>query len=244
MGKRTDAIELLKAANPVVEAELPDHDSPAGRQLLTRIITQPRKPQASPPGKRRQVIVVALLALTLIAATWIILRPVTDPLGLSCYQTPDLEGNRVALPAGTDLDPQACTPLWENQTLTDPDIVPLGSVPPFQGCVTPTGGLAVFPTDDPAICNQLGLDPPDPASLPAAEAIRRLNDQLATHFSTQTCQPIDQAAQDVRRILDQAGFADWTITTSPASPDRPCASYALDNDNQTIHLIPIPQPQP
>ncbi len=185
---------------------------------------------------------LAFVALATIAAAWIAIRAISDPIAIGCYQAPTLDSDRVGVASGGRLDPSVCTQMWEEGTLTNPDITPAGSIPPLLGCVTDTDSLAVFPSNDPTLCAQLGLSLPDDQSIPEGETIRQLNDQLAAHFTSNACVPLDEAARYIEQAVADAGLTQWTIEPIPGSPDRPCASFGLDAQQRTIHLIPIPDP--
>jgi len=240
MPDRPDPVRLIRASNPADEVDLEGHDSPAGRRLLAEILAQPRLPDRAQHRLWRRVGVLAAAAALLTAAAWVLLRPVTDPLGLTCYAAPDLGADRVAVAAGRDLDPAACSPLWADETLTNPAIVSPGDIPEFRACVSPSGGLAIFPTADDQVCNQLGLSKPDPASFPEAERIRRLTEALADRFGSVECLPMDEAVIVVREVLIQHGLLDWTVVTTPTTSDRPCGSVSIDAGNRTVGLVPIP----
>lgn len=237
MNERYDPIELLRAANPVDESQLPGAESPQAQRLLAHIISQPRMPTRS--VTLRRVVAVAVAVAALAAAAWAIVQAVSDPLGLSCYQAPSLDSDRVGVAAVGDLDPSTCAPFWENGTLVNRDVTPPGQVPPLEACVSPSGGYAVFPSDDPALCDTLGLNPPDPASLPEADRIRNLTERIAAHFLDHDCQPLPEAEADIRRILDQEGLHDWTIHVGTPTPDRPCAAGSIDAATHTVLLIPF-----
>ncbi|MGH8925994.1 MAG: hypothetical protein ACRDWA_15365 [Acidimicrobiia bacterium] len=236
-----DPIKMIRASNPAEEAELGDHDSPQGRRLLAQILAQPRHQARADRRRWRRILILTAAAALLSAAAWVLLRPVTDPLGLTCYAAPDLESDRVALAAGTDLDPAACGQLWTNRTLTNQAIVAPGAIPELHACVSPSGGLAIFPNGDDQVCSRLGLADPDPASLPEAESLRHLADVLADRFGSVGCLSMDEAVAVVRRILDELGFREWTVVTTTTTPERQCASVAVDTANRTVVLVPIPE---
>lgn len=71
--------------------------------------------------------------------------------------------------------------------------------------------LAVFPTDDPTVCEDLGLSYPEPLEQDTANEIREIDDELIAYFQAEDCPTIEAAADEVRRILDQVRLTDWTI---------------------------------
>lgn len=234
-----DPIELVRALNPVDESQIEGHDSPTARHLLGQILAQPRRSSAG-SQRRRQVLVWALVAALVTAFAWTLLRPITDPLGFACYAAPDLNADRVAIAADEALEPTACAPLWANRTLTNSGIVAPGGVPYLRACISPGGGLAVFPTADDRICDRLGLPEPDPASIPAADSVRGLAESLSRRINATSCLSIDTAGTMVRDVLDSSGLADWTVATLPTTAERPCASVAVDSETRTVRLVPIP----
>jgi len=168
------------------------------------------------------------------------IRAISTPTAIGCYRAPTLDADVVAVASGESLDPSVCAPVWETGVLVNTDIVPVGSVPTFVACVTDRGSLAVFPSDDRTLCEQLGLAFPDDESIIPGETIRHLQDSLDAYFATHQCVPLEQAQNDIQRILTASGFTDWTIQTQPPRSDSPCASYGLDPQQSTIHLVPIP----
>ena len=243
MGRRDDAFEILRASDPVDEAMVAGADSPKARALFADIVATPRPPLDRPERsvRRRLAFAIALLAVVSVAAAWLFLRDVTDPISVGCYQDANLDSDVVAVASGGVLDVSLCEPVWEDGTLTNDAAAPAGQVPSLIGCVTDTGNLAVFPSDDENLCQILGLADPNPESIPGGDAIRQLNDALVSYFAANNCQTIDDAKSDVRRILDNSSLEGWHIQASLGGPGRPCASFGLDAPNQTVYLIPIPR---
>ena len=193
-------------------------------------------------GRRRWVaIAVALVAVVSIAATFLLTRDVTEPTAVACFREARLDSDIAAADLGGDLDASLCASVWADGPLVNEDIVAIGEVPPLVACVSDVGSLWVFPTDDETICEELGLATPDPHSIPQGNDIRRLTEDLVNHFDQQDCQPLSAAATDVREILDDRGFGAWQIRVGNPRSDRPCASLAVDPEQQTIHLVPIPE---
>jgi hypothetical protein len=241
--KRTpDPVELLRAANPVDPSEVDEADAPGAQTLLASILATPRTPDPVAARKhRRRLLAVALTALITGAAAWIITRPITNPSTIACYQAPSLDSPQVGLVGHGTLDPHVCAPYWTNGLLTNGNY-PTGTVPPLIGCVTDTGILAVFPSDNPDLCQDLNLSTPDPESIKNAEPVLELDQALSDYFSTNQCIPITQAVNDIQHILNEHDMSDWTITIGQQQPDRPCASLAFNPEQHTIHIVPIGQP--
>ncbi|HHC08074.1 MAG TPA: hypothetical protein ENK55_05100 [Actinobacteria bacterium] len=241
MNHEPDAFEQLRAADPVDPATVDGPDSPRARALLSSILATDRTPEAVPERRRRRrrlAVAAAILAALAAAAAWIVTRPVTNPASLSCYEGPTLDSSQVGL-VGRPLEVASCVPFWADGTLTNPAYPP-GTVPPLVACVTDVGTFAVFPSEDPNLCEELGLAPPDPQSIDDAAPIIDLENALVDYFSSDPCIPIPQAADDVQRILDEHGVSDWTITVGEQRPDRPCASLSFEPERRTVRIVPIP----
>ncbi len=245
MNRYDEAFEALRAADPAKGSPAADPHSAQARAMFSDIVAQPREiPLQRTPNRRRRLLIavaIGLLLLVLTAAAWLVLRDVTDPISVACYESASLDSNIAGASAEGSLGPDLCRSAWEDGRLTNTDIVPAGQVPPLIACVADQGILAVFPSSDQALCSALGLAEPNPESLPAGNDIRQLNDEFFTYFDQQDCRPIEQSTRDLRRILNNRGLSDWQIQVSPGGPDRPCASYALDAPNMTIRIVPIPR---
>ncbi|MFV1970341.1 MAG: hypothetical protein ACC683_04950 [Acidimicrobiia bacterium] len=237
-----DPFDILRDHDTVDPEELPRADSPAARALFERITATQRIPR--PPRRRRRLIIaVAILATAAVAATtWVALvRDITEPR-VVCYASQNLVGDRVGIrpPGAPTVD--LCAAPWTEGILTNVAVRP-GEIPALTGCVTDTGVLAVFPTDDAAICERLGLATPTP-SVPSdgVNPVFMAKNEIVGYFSNEQCATLTEASTRVRIILDDHGLREWTITTQPPHPQRPCASFAYDTDTQTVILIPIPRP--
>lgn len=84
----------------------------------------------------------------------------------------DLDADIAAAPAGGPAAAAACEPVWADGILTNPDINERGEIPPLTACVANNKSLAVFPTDDPTVCEDLGLSYPEPLEQDTANEIR------------------------------------------------------------------------
>ncbi len=245
MPEPPDAFEILVAADPVDETALPGHDSVHGTRLLAEILATPRPVVAPAPRRwaRRPLATalgIAVLGVVTVAAAWLTFRPVTDPLSVTCYQEVRLGGPSVAVASGGDLDPGLCQDEWRSGRLANAAVAAAGEVPPLTACLLQSGALAVLPTADEEICDALGLDRPDPASLPEGSAIRIVEHQLVDLFAAESCIDMDTAVAAVERELAAGGLTNWTVAAAPATPERPCASFSLDPPARTVHLVPLP----
>jgi hypothetical protein len=185
------------------------------------------------------LLAVAVLAVAAVAATtWVALVRDVSAVTVVCYATTSLDGDRVGVAASSAPSVAVCAEPWADGPLTNPDVNP-GDIPPLTACVTDNGVLAVFPTDDPKVCDDLGLATPDPSQptvgLGSAAAAR---DEIVAYVAGETCPSLEDAELRVRSILETHGLTDWTVEAQPQREDRPCASIAFDTDTRTVILVP------
>ena len=237
-----DPFDILRDNDPVGPTGLPEATSPPA-QALFESITSSEPPHGYRRTRRRRWLVAAAASVALLAAAaWALTRDVTEP-SVVCYAAADLDSDRVGISTGGVPTVEVCESVWVEGTLTNPT-VRATETPPLTGCVTDSGELAVFPTDDPTICERLGLATPTapPVTSDLAPAVAAQND-LVTYMLSQECISVADAERRVQATLDAHGLHDWTVQTQPPHPQRPCASLAFDNTTQTVLLIPIPTPE-
>lgn len=234
-----DIFEALQEGDPALGHD-PDQDAVLRQTIKARVLTSGRRPLRA---TRHKILVAALLVATVLvttAATLYLTREPSDPRGVACYQAESLHAPQFIVGSPLSLHPSECAPLWNDSTLTNPDVASPGEVPQLIGCVTDAGGLAVFPSDDDRLCERLGLAG---YVQPARSDTIDLNLQLVGLFSTSSCMTISDAQVRIEDIFTNLGLDDWTVTiTTPATPQRPCASFSLQVDDRTVLLVPIPHP--
>lgn len=230
-----DPFDILRENNPFDPSDAPDGESAEALALLARITaTDPRKPLARPLRSR---LALGFFSVLLIAAISIVWMRATDVQGVVCFDSPNVEGTRVGVRPNADLDTSNCEPLWSDGVLVNPAVAEPGSVPPLIGCVTEDGALWVFPSDDPATCEDLGL-----ARLESGQpedAILVFQARLADLFTDNECLEMEGAEQAVEGHLTELGLDTWTVVAQPATEDRPCASFSLDVEAEVVILVPI-----
>lgn len=241
-----DAFELLRRSDRVNVEDLPWSDSAEAQALKQRILTSTRQqpePSLGHKSPRRLLMATAigLVAALSIAAAWYLTREVSQP-SLSCYEQPSLEGNRVGIGSPKTLNAEECGEVWKSRTLINPAVAQPGEVPPLTACVNDVGAVAVFPVGDTGICQRLGLALPDPASVERQQPSLELQEALVDYFATRQCVPVEQAVEDIEALLVEADLSAWRVEAMPASAERPCASFSLDAEAQTIRIVPIPRP--
>lgn len=231
-----DPFDILRDNNQVDPGGLPDGSSPQGRQLLNRIKSGGVVVHRT---RTRRPLVIGVLSLLLIAAITITWSPPENVQGITCFDSTDLEGTRVGVAPEGEISAERCAPLWSDEVLSNPAVAQPGEVPPLLGCVSEEGALWVFPTDDPGLCNRLGLDRAEEAATP--NPVLTMSETLADYFASQECLTMDDAVQKVQSVLSELALDDWTIEVQPISEERPCASLAIDTDTTTILLVPMPR---
>lgn len=231
-----DIFDALREGDPAAGID-PREAARLKEQIRTKVLTEAEPEPTRPRFKRVAVIVVVAAAAT--AAAVFLTRQPTNPSGIGCFQAPSLDAIQFVVTPSEAIDPTECAPLWADGTITNPAIVPAGQIPALTGCVNETGTLTVFPTDDPAFCERVGMANYE---RPPGNDTVELNRRLVDLFLTSGCLGIDDARVRVEEILTQSGFDDWTIVVStPTTPERPCASLAFDADNHQINLVPVPR---
>lgn len=240
MTNSRDPFDILSDYDPVDRTSIPDADSPRGRALLQQITQSDHRRRAVPP---RLVLAVAIIAAIAAAGmTWYILTREVTHLGVSCHAAVTMSSDIVAVSADGTPAASDCVAPWADGLLANPD-VPLGDVPPLTACVTDVGAVAVFPTEDPDVCELLGLahqNPNQPSD--NLEKLAAAEQEITDYILATTCQPLDEAETVINGLLDAHGLADWTVTRQPDHPNRPCASVAYDTEHQVVVLVPNPPP--
>lgn len=258
----SDPLERLRAVNPVPPAEVallaPDP------VLFHRITSAPPARTADPLPRRRRGrrLVPALVVTSLLggAVAYGVLRDgVTEPETVACFQRADLSAD-AAVPKVEAAGPiEACAEVWRRGTFGGTE------VPPLVACVLPTGVAGVFPATAGAdVCTALNLVPitptpptrppppptvttpgPGPAPAPAPQPTADLNtrilnfrDAVLGQFVDAPCMAPATGAEIVRRELDRAGLADWTVVSGAFTADRPCATLSLRPEERQVLLVP------
>lgn len=178
-----------------------------------------------------------------LAVSWVLTSRDVPLLGITCYETVSLDGNRAEQHGTGRLDPNECAQPFIDGTLRAP-YQPLGVAPPLTACVTDARALAVFPTDDPAVCGDLGLAEPAPnqPTGPLRAASDAL-DEIIHYTRSVKCRPIADAQPVVQDILNRHGLGDWSIERRPDQTDQPCTSIGYLPERKTVILIPT-EPNP
>lgn len=236
-----DPFERLRAADPAKGLPFAGADDPYAQDLYEEIVKW--SPGAPPirdmrPQRRRMVAMVG--AVLLMAAAYVVLRPVTEPLTVGCYQSPALESHIVVVPAPVSGDSvDVCVPLWESDGELGREME--GAPPPaLQACVLDSGTVGVFPTASGSqVCADLGLAMPDPASQDANRVVVEMSDGLIATFLDR-CVPLDEARLTAQEALSRHDLEGWEVVADQEfTVERPCASLAFDVPNKAIRLVPI-----
>jgi|FLYL01.1.fsa_nt_gi hypothetical protein len=232
-----DPFERLRAADPTRSAD-PVSAEVDRERIFRQVVTSTRPNPLRALGRRRILVLVG--AVFLVAAAYVMFRPVTEPLTVACYGAANLDADIVVVDAPTGGDPvDACRPLW------GPD-GELGAqfggsaTPDLQACVLESGAVGVFPTASGSqVCTDLGLAVPASDSNGENQAVIGLRDELVDAFLEQ-CLDVDEARAKVEEALARHGLEGWQVTvTQTFTEERPCASLAFDVPAKTIELVPV-----
>ncbi len=258
--QRSDPLERLRGANPVpLPSALPGPD----RVLFHRIVSGQTVtgPEPGPPRERRRarrLAPVLMVVASLVGATvaYALLRgDVTKPQAVACYASADPQADTAVVGVGGSGPVEACADLWRRGVLGGG-----GAVPALHLCVLASGVAAVAPaTPGVDTCAALNGAPvattvPSTTVLPprgeppvdVSARVLALRDALLPQFLEPPCVDPQVGAAIVRRELDRAGLADWTVRGGEGaagdgfSPDRPCATLSFRPELREVVLVPAP----
>ena len=251
MIEMSDPLARLRAVNPVPASEVallaPD---PA---LFRRIVAGRRNVPVAVARRRRPArrLVPALVVASLVggAVAYAVLRDeVTKPISVACYQRADLTADTDVAPVGEDGPLAACAELWRRGAFG-----PVTEVPPLVECTLTSGTVGVFPvTAGVDVCATLDLpptpsttsppapapDPPPPADVNAR--ILAFRDATVPQFLGAACVTPQAGTDIVRRELERAGLAGWTVTAEGFSAERPCVTLSIQAAERQVILVPSP----
>lgn len=237
-----DCLELIRQADPAPRDSMPTAMSPVGRSIRARVAEQMIAEQ---PRSQRRVLVRVAIALAIAAlvsaATWISSQDASNPTAVVCYEEASLQSKGVVVATPASLGASLCTSLWADGVLQNPSLKN-AAAPWLVACVNPAGVLVVFPASDNSdVCADLGL--PRHKSSATEQPIINLNTALNRLFAETPCLELAEAKRQATETLRAAGLADWTVVvTTSATEERPCASYSIEANAQTVILVPIPDP--
>ena len=264
MNNLRDPLDRLRAANPVLltDPTLGPPDPVQFRRITTG--ATPGRGAVAPwtdrPRRRarRLVPVLAVSSLLAGATAYGLLRgEVSKPEIVACYGEASLAADTEVVSVDEEGPVAACAELWRRGAFGGP-----WQAPELAECVLDSGVVAVFPTTSGAdVCARLNLPPvapttppatsgSAPTSPPAADLSARVlafREAVAAPFLQIPCVEPPAAASMVRRELDRAGLADWTVRSGEGasgdgfSPQRPCATLLLQPEAKEVVLVPTPR---
>lgn len=237
-----DPLELIRQADPAPRDSMPTAMSPLGRSIRARVAEEMIAERS--PNHRRlvvRVVIALVIAALASAATWIITREASDPSGVVCYEEASLQSKGIVVTTPAAFDASLCTSLWADGALQNPS-VGSGAAPQLVACVHARGVLVVFPASDNSdVCAELGLARHEPSA--NEQPLTILNTRLNRLFAETPCMELADAKRQATEILRAAGLEEWTVVvTTPATDERPCASYGIDADTETVVLVAVPDP--
>lgn len=248
MTKR-DPFEILASLDPVDPARLRGAGaSPRARATLESILEQPTPvaPGLSnrlrrPTRRRRRIYLAAAVAVAAVAAgtAWALTTGVSQSLTIGCYAAPTLTARTIVLPAGNASATQTCRTAWQQGEF--------GSVrtPQLQACVLPSGAVGVFPAAD--ACQRLKLAPLTTErhrghrkQHEGGSAIA-LKNSLVHAYLGHRCLSRSAGLRLAKDEIQTLRMAGWRVRiATPFTHQRSCASYAFDEQQQLVLVIPMP----
>lgn len=204
------------------------------------------------PRRRRAGLVLLPAAIMAIAAGgFALLSP--DELvsaGVGCHDAPSIDAG-VTVVSATGQDPVAiCAGLWEDGIVHEGT----SSAPELRACVNEPGAVLVFPSDDDAICTDLGLQPlPDGYQREAKRFVAMRDAVVRELYQAGTgdavpgsvaekhaCLDEATAVAVVSSVLDEHGFHAWKVEVATGDyQDRNCMNaLAFEDAEKTVLVIP------
>lgn len=240
----SDVEALLRLGDPV---RFEAHDvvnSPMADRVRARALGQVgadepgRRPQRRVPVVRLAGLVAAVFLVAGAAWTW--RREPTNPVSVTCFEQAHLDSSRAVPTVTGTLDPSQCEEVWSSGLLSNPDVAEVGEVPVFRACVSSSGILFVFPSEQFGLCNALGLAGFERVNNSETQVEGRdIQEVLDRVFSNTSCP--DFRLSDVRLRTALADYPDWKVSyVGSPTQERPCAGYAADFENKVIRLVPEP----
>lgn len=248
----SDPLARLRAANPVPAARVallePDpvlfrRITAGDAGIAVRDIRRRRRPA------RRLVPALAVASLLGGAVAYAVFRDdVTKPATAACFERADMNAATSVAAVGDDGPIEACADMWRRGAFG-----PVSEVPPLTECTLPSGVVGVFPVVAGAdTCAFVHLAPtpsttglPAPAPDPPAPAdvnarILAFRDATLPQFVGAACVAPQAGADIVRRELERAGLAGWTVVAEGFTADRPCATLSIQPDVRQVVMVPAP----
>ena len=236
---------MISDLMPPVERDLPPERARERKSALLAAIREgPATLPAPGPGRRRRWAAILLVPAALIAGVtaYAAMHRTPDQVvnGIECDADAAYPSRAsVSLPSNGSDPVQVCAHAWETGQIPDQ---PARPAPPLVACVGQGDAVLVLPGDT-GLCDRLGL-----AALPsgyeqAARAFSAMRDDMVAKLPQDGCAEEPGADATARRILDGAGFADWTIRTDGISQAAPCAVPDFDAVARVVTLTGFIRPE-
>jgi hypothetical protein len=229
--------DLLRDANPVDEASIPatvDHQ-PAQRTLAT---IRDRQPARSRPRRLVWAIAAILIALLLAAAAIVVTRKASNTVGITCYAEPSRNADRAGVAPSWPTAIETCAQAWRDGRIGRPPQEP----PALVGCVFENDVVGVFPSDDPGLCDRLGLDRHDPSQRFDSDPAVILARRIADHHRAVGCPDAATKEAFIRQQFADLGLTNWKVRPLTSPPPRPglCTTGVVDSKGRAVALAYAP----
>jgi hypothetical protein len=195
---------------------------------LLRIIETPTVRRRPPRGWKRPWLIATVAGVTMATAAFAILHQqrASNPTLLVCYRSPDINGDRAALPSAVD-PVAACAAPWMDGTFS------IDGPPRMFACVNNSGVAVVFPGDE-TVCSRLGLPMLQPDRNGDLQAIVDLEQRLAETFRANCYHQADALAK-AQKILDETFLTGWRVQLAEDFPSGlECGTPGLLTDSKTV----------
>lgn len=252
-----DPFEILENLDPIDVTSVRDAAaSPEARAALANILSQPRSAPRrrwplptffrSASGRRTYLAIAVAAAIATAGTAWALTRSPTQHLTIGCYATDNIAAHTVVVPSGRGSAISTCRDVWLRGAFGG------RTAPPLQACVLASGSIGVFPSADRHACQRMKLEPITGApniTRPAhkekkAGSVIDLKNALVHAYLTHRCIGRRAGLQLTRSFISRLDLAAWHVkATTPHTRQRPCSSFAFDEENETVLLIPTP-PRP
>ncbi len=180
--------------------------------------------------------VVVASALSVGFSVHALTTDVTEPAGIGCYVSAELDAGMAVVGADGRSPVAVCEEVWQRGDIGS------GPIPSLAACVLPSGAVGVFPGGR-NTCATLDLASLDEGAYVAGTGdFIALRTALVDRFLASGCLDRPSATHIVEEELGDHGIAGWKIVNPTRfTTDRPCASLAFEPAASTVVLVPMPR---
>lgn len=221
--------DLLRDLDPARDHDIPAPDSVRWHRIRSRALRR--------RSRNHRVLVGAAAALLVTGATagaMVLWSGEPEVASVTCYADADLDSDRAAGDLRLGLGTDACTHLWQTGPFGD------GRPPPLVACLLDQR-VGVFPGPE-ETCERLGL-PVAVGGDSVLATMADLEEALRSAMPLDACIEPEVGLASATQALIDLGLddTDWIARqTQPTTPERPCASFSIDQEQRLVAIIPVP----